>query len=67
MKPAYRYNMILSDRDIKKELKKGRISIEPLFPNAIQPASVDLHLGPHFLVFKTDRHTCIDPRNPWST
>lgn len=56
--------MILSDRDIKKELKRGRITIEPLFPNAIQPASVDLHLGPHFLVFKTDRHTCIDPKEP---
>jgi len=56
--------MILSDRDIKKALKTGRISITPLFPNAIQPASVDLHLGKDFLVFQTKDHVCIDPKEP---
>ena len=56
--------MILADRDIKKALKAGRITIEPLFPNAIQPASVDLHLGADFLVFRTDKHVCIDPKEP---
>ncbi len=56
--------MILSDRDIKKALKKGQITIEPLFPNSIQPASVDLHLGSDFLIFRTDQHTAIDPREP---
>jgi dCTP deaminase len=56
--------MILADRDIKKALKSGRISIEPLFPNAIQPASVDLHLGDEFLVFHTERFVCIDPAEP---
>lgn len=56
--------MILSDRDIKKALKTGRISIEPLFPKSIQPASVDLHLGADFLVFRTDAHTYIDPKEP---
>ncbi|MEK7507664.1 MAG: dCTP deaminase [Patescibacteria group bacterium] len=56
--------MIFSDRDIKKGLKDGRISIDPLFPNSIQPASVDLHLGPDFLIFRNDAHICIDPREP---
>lgn len=54
--------MILSDRDIKKALKEKRIEITPLFPNAIQPASVDLHLGADFLVFSTKENVCIDPK-----
>jgi len=56
--------MILSDRDIKKALKSGRISVEPLFPHAIQPASIDLHLGADFLVFRTNDQICIDPKEP---
>jgi dCTP deaminase len=56
--------MILSDRDIKQAIKDERIIIDPLFPHAVQPASVDLHLGADFLVFRTDEHTCIDPREP---
>ena len=54
--------MILSDKDIKKQINDGKIIIDPLFPNAIQPASVDLHLGADFLVFKTANAVCIDPR-----
>ena len=42
--------MILSDRDIKKAMDEGRITIDPLFPGSIQPASVDLHLGADFLI-----------------
>src|SRR5262245_22222667 len=56
--------MILSDADIKKALKESRISIDPLFPDAIQPASVDLHLGNEFLVFKNTGHTSIDLKKP---
>ncbi len=56
--------MILSDTDIKKALKSGKITIDPMFPNSLQPASVDLHLGADFLVFSTDSHTCIDPKMP---
>ena len=56
--------MILSDRDIKKALEKEEISVEPLFENAIQPASIDLHLDKNFLVFNRGGHTCIDPKNP---
>ncbi len=56
--------MILSDRDIKKAIKEGRIVIDPMFPHALQPASVDLHLGADFLVFHTERHVYIDPKEP---
>ena len=56
--------MILADRDIKKALKEGRISIEPMFPGALQPASVDLHLGGEFLVFRTTDQVCIYPKEP---
>lgn len=56
--------MILSDRDIEKALANGRITIDPLFPNAIQPASVDLHLGNIFLVFDTTLASEIDVKQP---
>jgi dCTP deaminase len=56
--------MILSDRDLKQALADGKIQVEPLFPNAIQPASIDVHLGADFLVFRNDQHTCIDPKDP---
>jgi dCTP deaminase len=44
--------MILSDRDLKKALEEKLIGVDPLFPNSIQPASIDVHLGANFLVFK---------------
>lgn len=56
--------MILSDKDIKSGLDSGYIKIDPIFPNSIQPASVDLHLGADFLVFKNTNNICIDPREP---
>jgi dCTP deaminase len=56
--------VILSDKDIKKALKGGKITIDPLFPKSVQPASVDLHLGCDFLVFRTHKDVCIDPKNP---
>ena len=56
--------MILSDTDIKSALKDGKISVDPLFPNSIQPASIDLHLGADFLIFRSSQATCIDPKEP---
>ena len=56
--------MILSDTDIKKAIKEKRVTIDPLFPDCIQPASVDLHLGAEFLVFKNQGHTAIDLKKP---
>jgi dCTP deaminase len=44
--------MILSDRTIREELTAGRIVVDPLGPNAVQPSSVDLRLDRHFRVFR---------------
>ena len=52
--------MVLSDRTIKEELAKGRIVIDPLDPQDIQPASVDLHLDRKILVFSNSRMPYID-------
>lgn len=55
--------MILSDRDIKKYLKQGKIVITPLNDPEIQiqPSSVDLRLGNNFKVFRHMRKGYIDP------
>lgn len=47
--------MILSDGTIKKMIKKDQLIIDPLTEEQIQPASVDLRLGDHFL--KVDENT----------
>ncbi len=54
--------MILSDHDIRRYLAEGKIVIEPLDdPEAqIQPASVDLRLGPEFMRFKPLDHGVVD-------
>lgn len=54
--------MILSDRDIRSEIVAGRIVIDPFVPDAVQPSSVDLHLGNRFRVFRNNRTAVIDPR-----
>jgi dCTP deaminase len=55
--------MILSDRDIKKELKSKEITIKPYRPECLQPASYDVHLDRHFLVFNVNSNFVIDPRD----
>lgn len=44
--------MVLSDRTIREEIARRRIIIEPLMPECIQPASVDVHLDRRLLVYK---------------
>ncbi len=56
--------MILSDRDIKKALATGQISIEPYEESRVQPASVDVRLNDRFLIFKTSQHYVIDVKEP---
>jgi dCTP deaminase len=56
--------MILSDGDIVKEIKAGEIIFKPFKKEYVQPASVDLHLDRHFLVFDTLRHFVVDPKVP---
>ena len=47
---------ILSDRDIRAYLAGGVLHIDPLGPEAIRPASVDLRLGPALLIDTPDGH-----------
>ncbi|NPD31019.1 dCTP deaminase [Eggerthellaceae bacterium zg-1084] len=53
--------MVLSDRDIKAALEAGSIRIQPLVPENIQPASVDVRLGSNFRIFRNSSHAFIDP------
>lgn len=53
--------MVLSDRDIKREMEQGRIVVEPLQIKDVQPASVDVRLGSNFRIFRNSIHTYIDP------
>ena len=41
--------MIVSDQSLKRLLAEGTIVVEPLEERQIQPASIDLRLGDHFL------------------
>ena len=54
--------MILSDRDIKKYLKKGKIKIspEPNLEEQLGPCSIDLHLGNEFKIFRPSQYPYLD-------
>jgi dCTP deaminase len=56
--------VILSDVTIREELAAGRIVIDPLADDAIQPSSVDLHCDHLFRVFRNDSTPFIDPKEP---
>jgi dCTP deaminase len=58
--------MVLSDHDIKKRLAEGRIVVDPLGDNCIQPASIDVHLDRQILVFRNSRRPYIDVRQDMS-
>jgi dCTP deaminase len=47
--------LILSDKGITQRLTDGSLVIEPLEPEQIQPASVDMHLGKEFLLVDENR------------
>jgi dCTP deaminase len=54
--------MILSDHDIKKYIKEGRIKIKPKpnFKEQLGPCSLDLHLGNIFKIFKLSDYPYLD-------
>ncbi|MBW3657200.1 MAG: dCTP deaminase [Actinobacteria bacterium] len=54
--------MILSDRSIRAALDDGRITIDPLGEDAIQPSSVDVRVDNGFRVFANHRYPYIDVR-----
>jgi dCTP deaminase len=54
--------MILSDKDIKKYIREGKIKINPKpnFKEQLGPCSLDLHLGRAFKAFKPSQYPYLD-------
>ena len=46
--------MILNDKTIKQFLRKGKLVIDPLTEEQIQPSSIDLRLGYDFLIYPNE-------------
>ncbi|MDA8196333.1 MAG: dCTP deaminase [Actinomycetota bacterium] len=59
--------MILSDRTIREEMAQGRIVIDPLGDNAVQPSSVDLRVDRFFRIFRNHTASIIDVREDQSS
>ncbi len=55
---------VLSDATIRRLVADGRVKIEPWDDGMVQPASVDLRLGPSFRVFHNFRVESIDLADP---
>jgi deoxycytidine triphosphate deaminase len=53
--------VLLSDRDIKREVESGRVKLDPYTPELIQPASIDVRMDRYFRVFENHRYPHIDP------
>ena len=59
--PGYCVLVLLSDRDLRKELDAGRLVIDPYDPAMLQPSSIDVRLDRYFRVFDNTKYTHIDP------
>ncbi|MET8541529.1 dCTP deaminase [Kitasatospora sp. NPDC004799] len=53
--------MLLSDKDIRTEIDRGRVVIDPFDPAMIQPSSIDVRLDRFFRVFENHKYPHIDP------
>ena len=53
--------MFLSDVDIKKEIRNGRITLRPFDEAQLQPVSYDIKLGNKFVVNQEHKTYFIDP------
>ncbi|WP_078556868.1 dCTP deaminase [Bacillus alkalicellulosilyticus] len=56
--------MILSSKTIREKLHAKEIGITPLTEEQIQPASVDLRLGEHFVVIDEHKESLISLESP---
>ena len=53
--------MFLSDTDIKKAVKAGKIILRPFRESQLQPASYDIRLGNNFIVNDESATHIVDP------
>jgi dCTP deaminase len=51
----------MSDRDIRAEIELGRIGLEPLEMDLLQPSSFDVRLDRFFRLFDNHKYAYIDP------
>jgi dCTP deaminase len=56
--------VILSDRSLREAIDAGRLVVDPLDDDAIQPSSIDVRLDNRFRTFYTARHPYIDVKQP---
>ena len=54
--------MLLSDGDIRRQIEAGRIGLEPLEMDLLQPSSIDVRLDRFFRLFDNHKYPYIDPR-----
>ena len=52
--------MILSDKTLKEVIERRELVVEPLKENSVQPASIDFHLGRHYLIVEDRQMHIID-------
>nr|WP_205706784.1 dCTP deaminase [Kineococcus vitellinus] len=52
---------MLSDRDIRAQLDRGRVVLDPFEPSMVQPSSVDVRLDRMFRLFDNHKYSVIDP------
>jgi dCTP deaminase len=53
--------VLLSDRDLRKEVESGRLLLDPYDVEMVQPSSIDVRLDRFFRVFNNTKYTHIDP------
>ena len=60
------FSVILSDRDIIKYIKDGKIKVipKPNFKEQLGPCSLDFHLGNSFRIFKPSQYPFVDMKRP---
>jgi dCTP deaminase len=58
----YAVPVLLSDRELRKEVESGRLLLDPFDGEMVQPSSIDVRLDRFFRVFNNTKYTHIDPR-----
>lgn len=58
---SYPCRVLLSDRDIRAELEAGRVVLDPLDLEMVQPSSVDVRIDRFFRLFDNHKYPVIDP------
>src|SRR6266540_4142796 len=56
--------VILSDRSLREAIEAGRLIVDPIDDEAIQPSSIDIRLDSRFRVFHNARYPYIDVKQP---